>query len=82
MNRDAILARLAPEAAQILRIEVFSAVTSMDSAPSWTSLRHIQLLGCIERTFGLEIADQDAFRLRDCGRILDYLEARLADARA
>jgi acyl carrier protein len=80
MNRDQILAHLAPQAADILRIEVFSEHTSMDNTPSWTSLRHVQLLGCIERTFGLEIADQDAFRLRDAARILDYLETRSSGA--
>lgn len=82
MNRDEILARLAPLATEILRIETWADDTGMDNTPSWTSLRHVQLLGGLERTFGLEIADQDAFRLRDAARILAYLERRLAGAGA
>ena len=68
---------VSPLAEQVLHIPKFDDATDMISTHSWDSLRHIQLLGAIERKFGIEISGDDSFRLTSADKLIQYLHARL-----
>jgi ribulose-bisphosphate carboxylase large chain len=68
---------VSPLAEQVLHIPKFDDATDMISTHSWDSLRHIQLLGAIERKFGIEISGDDSFRLTSADKLIQYLHAKL-----
>lgn len=68
---------VSPLAEQVLHIPKFDDATDMISTHSWDSLRHIQLLGAIERKFGIEISGDDSFRLTSANKLIQYLHAKL-----
>jgi ribulose-bisphosphate carboxylase large chain len=68
---------VSPLAQQVLHVPTFDAETSMISTHSWDSLRHIQLLGAVERKFGIEISGDDSFRLTSADKLIQYLHTRL-----
>jgi acyl carrier protein len=72
-----LYAVVSPVAEQVLQIPRFDSTLTMMSTPSWDSLRHVQLLGAIERKFGIEIAGEDAFKLTSADKLVSYLHARL-----
>ena len=68
---------VSPLAEQVLHIPKFDDATNMISTPAWDSLRHIQLLGAVERKFGIEISGDDSFRLTSADKLVQYLHTRL-----
>jgi len=77
MTVEELYAVVSPLAEQVLHIPKFDNQTNMASTPSWDSLRHIQLLGAVERKFGIEISGDDSFRLTSADKLVQYLQARL-----
>jgi acyl carrier protein len=77
MTVEALYAVVSPLAEQVLHIPKFDNETSMVSTTSWDSLRHIQLLGAVERKFGIEISGDDSFRLTSADKLIQYLHTRL-----
>jgi ribulose-bisphosphate carboxylase large chain len=76
-----LYAAVGPLAEQVLQIPRFDATTTMSSTPAWDSLKHIQLLGAIERKFGIEISADDSFKLCSADRLIQYLQIRLQEVR-
>ncbi len=76
-----LYAAVGPLAEQVLQIPRFDATTTMTSTPAWDSLKHIQLLGAIERKFGIEISADDSFKLCSADRLIQYLQIRLQEVR-
>jgi ribulose-bisphosphate carboxylase large chain len=70
---------VSPLAEQVLQIPKFDDTTNMMSTPAWDSLKHIQLLGAIERKFGIEISADDSFKLCSADKLIQYLQARLQE---
>ncbi len=68
---------VSPLAEQVLHIPKFDSETDMITTHSWDSLRHIQLLGAVERRFGIEISGDDSFRLTSADKLIQYLHTRL-----
>jgi ribulose 1,5-bisphosphate carboxylase large subunit-like protein/acyl carrier protein len=68
---------VSPLAEQVLHIPKFDDATNTVSTASWDSLRHIQLLGAVERKFGIEISGDDSFRLTSADKLIQYLHTRL-----
>ena len=79
MSVKELYAAVAPLAQQILQIPEFDEVTTMLNTPAWDSLRHIQLLGAIERKFGIEISADDSFRLCSADKLIHYVHAKLQE---
>lgn len=79
MTEHDLYAEISPMATKILQISEFNSGISMTSTPEWDSLAHIQLLGAIEKRFGLEISPDDAFKLTSADRLVKYLHATLKD---
>jgi ribulose-bisphosphate carboxylase large chain len=77
MTVEELFALVSPLAEQVLHIPQFDSATNMTSTPSWDSLRHIQLLGAVERKFAIEISGDDSFRLTSADKLVQYLHARL-----
>ena len=77
MTVEELYSVVSPLAEQVLHIPQFDNETNMISTPSWDSLRHIQLLGAVERKFGIEISGDDSFRLTSADKLIQYLHARL-----
>ncbi len=72
-----ILKTLIPIALRVLKIDTFDLQTSAQTTRSWSSIRHVQLLGSIEQTFDIEIEERDAFRLKSGQDLVTYIQARL-----
>ncbi|MBV9183494.1 MAG: hypothetical protein JO356_19495 [Acidobacteria bacterium] len=79
MTVEELYATLAPLAEQVLHIAKFDHATTMISAAEWDSLRHIQLLGAIERKFDIKISADDSFRLCSADKLIHYVHARLQE---
>jgi len=77
MTVEELYAVVSPLAEQVLHIPKFDNQTNMTSTPAWDSLRHIQLLGAVERKFSIEISGDDSFRLTSADKLVQYLHARL-----
>ncbi|MBV8845195.1 MAG: acyl carrier protein [Bryobacterales bacterium] len=77
MTLEQVYAAVSPVAEQVLQIPRFDHTQTMMSAPTWDSLRHIQLLSAVEREFGIEIGADDAFRLVTADKLVQYVHARL-----
>lgn len=77
MTVEELYAQVSPLAEQVLHIPKFDATTSMVSTFEWDSLRHIQLLGAVERKFGIEISGDDSFRLTSAEKLIQYLHEKL-----
>ena len=77
MTVDELYSVVSPLAEQVLHIPKFDAATNMISTPAWDSLRHIQLLGAVERKFGIEISGDDSFKLTSADKLVQYLHTRL-----
>ena len=74
MTKLEVLSRLSPLVEQVLEISKFTCETSMDNTGSWTSLRHVRLLSAVERAFGIQIADTEAYRLTSGERLVAYVQ--------
>ena len=79
MTVQELYAAISPIAEHVLRVSRFDATLTMLSTPSWDSLRHVQLLSAVERKLGIEIGNDDAFRLTSAEKLVRYLHARLKD---
>jgi ribulose-bisphosphate carboxylase large chain len=79
MSVEELYAVVAPLAEQVLQIPKFDQETTMLSTQAWDSLRHIQLLGAIERKFGIQVSADEAFRLCSADKLIHYLHARLQE---
>jgi ribulose-bisphosphate carboxylase large chain len=77
MTVKELYAVVSPLAQQVLHTSEFDETTSMMTTPAWDSLRHIQLLGAVERKFGIEISGDDSFRLTSADKLVEYLHERL-----
>ena len=77
MTVDDLYSVVSPLAEQVLHIPRFDAATNMITTPAWDSLRHIQLLGAVERKFGIEISGDDSFKLTSADKLVQYLHSRL-----
>lgn len=79
MTVEELFAAVAPLAEQVLQIPKFDEMTTMLSTPAWDSLRHIQLLGAIERKFGIEISADASFKLCSADKLIHYVHARIQE---
>lgn len=77
MTVEELYSVVSPLAEHVLHIPTFDSGTNMTSTPSWDSLRHIQLLGAVERKFGIEISGDDSFRLTSADKLIQYLHTRV-----
>jgi acyl carrier protein len=77
LTAEEIYTALSPAAEGLLSIPKFDPTVSMNSTPTWDSLNHIQLLAAAERQFGIEISEDDAFRLTSAEKLVRYLQAAL-----
>jgi len=77
MTIPELYAAVSPVAEQVLQISRFDNSISMHSTPSWDSLNHVHLLSAVERTFGIEISADEAFKLTSAERLVRYLHATL-----
>jgi acyl carrier protein len=73
MTLPEIYEAISPMAEQTLQIPHFDSTVSMTSTPSWDSLKHVQLLSAVERKLGIEIGDEDAFKLTSADRLVKYV---------
>lgn len=76
-STDDILEALTPIAIRVLKVDTFGLETAMKNTRTWTSIRHVQLLGAIEQTFGIEIEDRDMMRLKSGQDLVTYIQSRL-----
>jgi acyl carrier protein len=60
-----------------MRSDDFNMSSTVDLLPAWTSLRHVQLLGALEREFAVEFTAEEAPHLRSCLALLDAIAAKL-----
>ena len=79
MTVEELYATVAPLAELVLQIPKFDHTATMVSTPEWDSLRHIQLLGSIERKFDIKISADDSFRLCSADKLIHYVHARLQE---
>ena len=77
MTDQELYVAISPLAERVLQIERFDETISMMSTPTWDSLSHIQLLGGVERQFGIEIDGDDAFRLTSGEKLVKYVQRKL-----
>jgi len=77
MTEEKLYAEISSLATQILQIPQFDSTVSMSSTPEWDSLAHVQLLGAIEKKFGVEVGPDDAFKLTSADRLVQYLHGIL-----
>jgi acyl carrier protein len=80
MTLPEIYEAISPMAEQTLQIPHFDNTVSMTSTPSWDSLRHVQLLSAVERKLGIEIGDEDAFKLTSADKLVKYVFSVLEGA--
>lgn len=73
MTRDDIEKRLAPLFVSVLEIQSFSPAIAMNTTPEWDSLKHLELLAALERTFGIQIQFEHAIRLVSVEAIIEAL---------
>ena len=79
MSVEELYATVAPLAELVLQVPKFDHATTMVNTPEWDSLHHIQLLGSLERKFGIEISADDSFKLCSGDKLIHYVHARLQE---
>jgi acyl carrier protein len=62
---------------KIFRNLEFSRELSQATTSEWTSLRHVQLLGALERRFGIEFSPEEVSKLTSIEAILSRLDGSL-----
>jgi len=77
LNTQEIYQAVSPVAENVLSISKFDDTVTMNSTPTWDSLNHIQLLAAVERHFGIEISEDEAFRLTSAERLVRYIQTTL-----
>ena len=77
MTVQELYAAVSPVAEQVLQIPYFDNTITMTSTPGWDSLRHVVLLSALERKFGIEISEDEAFKLTSAERLVHYLHAAM-----
>ncbi|EKD63173.1 MAG: hypothetical protein ACD_51C00326G0003 [uncultured bacterium] len=63
MNEEYILKRIEEVFQEVLEIKNFNEDLSMEVVPEWDSLKHLQLLVAVEKTFGIEIEFQKSLKM-------------------
>jgi len=63
MNEEYILEKLEGVFHEVLGIKNFNENLSMEVVPEWDSLKHLQLLVAVEKTFGIEIEFQKSLKM-------------------
>jgi acyl carrier protein len=76
---EELYAAVKPLAEQVLQIPKFDHSITMVNTPEWDSLRHIQLLGSVERKFDIKVSADDSFRLCSADKLIHYIHARLQE---
>lgn len=77
MTLQELYVEISPVATQILQVPRFDSSINVSSTPEWDSLNHVQLLGTIEKRFGIEISPDEAFKLTSADRLVRYLHGIL-----
>ena len=77
MTQQELYAEVSPIVTQILQIPQFDSTVNMSSTPEWDSLNHVQLLSAIEKKFGIEISQDEAFKLTSADRLVQCLHGIL-----
>ena len=63
MNDEQIIKKLSNVFNETLGGNEFELTITMDKVPEWDSLKHIQLLSSIEKSFSIEIQFEDAMEM-------------------
>ena len=78
MTNEKIISELSKVFKDVLGIKEFEICLTMIQVQEWDSLKHIQLLSAIEKTFGIEIQFEDAVEMISVEIIIKKIKKYIA----
>ncbi|MGA5442874.1 phosphopantetheine-binding protein [Streptomyces griseoincarnatus] len=78
LTEPADLSGLAGLVAEVLEIPASEVTeeTGTATTAAWTSLRHVQIVSCVERAYGIRLTAREARRCRSVGALRAALAAK------
>ena len=80
MDRPLLLNKLEEILREILEVDhlQITETTVADDVQDWDSINHVRLLVAIEEEFGFQFSTEDVGGIKNVGRLLDLVQAKLA----